>query len=582
MVTRAPRSRSLLVLLLTLGCGGGEATSEPGPEPGARDAGEVDGALVDSGFVDGFVDVPDAGAGLEDARVADVGTADANDEGRARVVPVGDPQSSWVTRGADARLVYRATERGDRVPDFSSVGYRGSAVAIPDVAVVETVSPGAGDDSARIQAALDRVAGRPLGADGFRGAVLLTRGTYEVGETLRIEASGVVLRGEGRAADGTVLRVTGTTQREAIRIAGTGSLREVPGTRRAIANDYVPVGATWLQLEDASDLSVGDAVVVRRPATARWIRDIGMDRIVERAGTEQWQADAYHLTYEREVVAIDGDRVELDAPVMMAIDAVAYARGALYRSEFPGRIANVGVEALRLVSTYRAGEETSDEAHAWRGVQLASVEHAWVRDVVTMHFAFAGVDVTRSARFVTVQDCRNLDAVSRITGGRRYSFNVDGSRVLVQRTYAREGRHDYVTGSRVTGPNVFLDGVAERTHSDIGPHHRWATGVLYDNVRGGEIRVQDRGNLGTGHGWAGANHVFWNLEGERLVCQQPPTALNWCLGLIGPKVDGYLDRPDGQWELRGMHASPRSLFLAQLEDRLGREAVLAVARADQL
>src|SRR5690606_24542194 len=104
--------------------------------------------------------------------------------------------------------------------------------------------------------------------------------------------------------------------------------------------------------------------------------DIGMDRIVERSGTQQWQASDYHLTYEREVVAIDGDRVELDAPVMMAIDAVAYVRGELYRAEFAGRIANVGVENLRLVSSYRAGGETSDEAHAWRGVQLAAVEHA--------------------------------------------------------------------------------------------------------------------------------------------------------------------------------------------------------------
>ena len=59
------------------------------------------------------------------------------------------------------------------------------------------------------------------------------------------------------------------------------------------------------------------------------------------------------------------------------------------------------------------------------------------------------------------------------------------------------------------------------------------------------------------------------------------TALNWCLGLVGPKVDGYLDRPDGQWELHGTHASPRSLFLAQLEDRLGRDAVLAVSTEEQ-
>jgi len=63
---------------------------------------------------------------------------------------------------------------------------------------------------------------------------------------------------------------------------------------------------------------------------------------------------------------------------------------------------------------------------------------------------------------------------------------------LIQRCVAWGGRHDFVTRSRVPGPNVFLDSVAENSFADIGPHHRWSTGVLFDNIYGGQIRAQNR------------------------------------------------------------------------------------------
>ena len=57
------------------------------------------------------------------------------------------------------------------------------------------------------------------------------------------------------------------------------------------------------------------------------------------------------------------------ADVVAALDQVnalqaEYGGGALYRFRFDGRIARVGVEGLRLVSTYQAGAEESDEVGA--------------------------------------------------------------------------------------------------------------------------------------------------------------------------------------------------------------------------
>lgn len=63
------------------------------------------------------------------------------------------------------------------------------------------IGPADGDDTARIQAALDEVAARPLDGHGHRGALVLAPGVYEIAGTVRVRASGVVLRGSGAGAD---------------------------------------------------------------------------------------------------------------------------------------------------------------------------------------------------------------------------------------------------------------------------------------------------------------------------------------------------------------------------------------------
>ena len=90
-----------------------------------------------------------------------------------------------VQPGGGGKLVYRSDDRGNRIPDFSTCGYAGGDRDIPAVPVRIVVKPGAGDDGARIQAALDEVAALPLNADGLRGAVGLAPGDYEIAGQLR-------------------------------------------------------------------------------------------------------------------------------------------------------------------------------------------------------------------------------------------------------------------------------------------------------------------------------------------------------------------------------------------------------------
>ena len=119
------------------------------------------------------------------------------------------PTASRVYPGADGRLAYVPDDQGNTIHDASHAGYRGGGVALPTVPVRETIWPVAGDNTQHVQAAIDRVSARPRDAAGLRGAILLRAGYYRMASPLRIQASGVVLRGEG-TFDGTTARVTAT------------------------------------------------------------------------------------------------------------------------------------------------------------------------------------------------------------------------------------------------------------------------------------------------------------------------------------------------------------------------------------
>lgn len=487
-------------------------------------------------------------------------------------------RSTLVAEGERGQLVYRPySTRGDVIPDFSTCGFGGGGVPLPEAtSVVVVEARPEGDDTARIQAALDAVAARVFGSDGMRGAVLLRRGRYRVSGLLQIQASGVVLRGESDDSDGTVLIATARKQQPLIRVGGRGGMREESGGSVAVADEYVPVGAKSLRVTNAAAFAVGQTVLVVRHSNAAWIHELAMDRIPGRPAapesTKQWTP--FDLKFDRVVTAVVGNELTLDAPIGCAIER-RWGGGEVVRTR-DERIERCGVENLRAVSVYdpaktaRQGSETVlvDEDHATHAVDLANVRDAWVRRLTTEYFYHGPVTVGGRSKRVTVEDCRALQPVSQITGGRRYPYNVEGQLVLMQRCYSDRARHAFVFGARVPGPNVFLRCRSEHDYATSEPHHRWSVAGLYDNVEA-RMAVQDRQWMGSGHGWAGANYVVWNSRGE-LVCQQPPTAQNFAIGFVGRRGKDAYSRPAGWWESEGTPVHPASLYEAQLRARLAR------------
>jgi hypothetical protein len=472
-------------------------------------------------------------------------------------------QSKFVQQEKDGSLTYTPDENGNIIPDFSMVGYYHGDKEIPDIKVVKTISPSV-DAEQQIQSAINELSARPADKNGFHGAVLLKKGTYIIRDKIKIEASGIVLRGEG---DETKLIAAGTVNRPLIDVSGTGKVQEVKGSRTTITDGYVAVGAKSFNVASAKNYKTGDRIILYRPATEQWISDLKMDQIVERNGTKQWKPGEYNLQYERVVTKVEGNKIFIDNPVVMALEP-KYGVGEIYKYSFEGRLNNVGVENLYFESEYLS--DTS-ENHSWDAVSFDKIENAWVRNVTARYFAYACVHLHPWAKNISVLNSNCFDHKSVITGGRRYSFCNEGQQNLFINCHATDGRHDFVTQSRTNGPNVFYNCTAKRTHADIGPHHRWSSGTLYDNVvTDGEINIQDRGNMGSGHGWVGVTQVLWNCTVKRAAVQSPwANGKNYCIGLKGEKVPGHFkDRPDGEWEGQNKDGlQPQSLYMAQLQAR---------------
>ncbi|MCE5185920.1 MAG: discoidin domain-containing protein [Planctomycetaceae bacterium] len=483
-------------------------------------------------------------------------------------------QSALAYLGPDGRLVYgtyaneNETNADNKLPNFSLCGYMGGGAAIPDVPTVLTIRPQEGDDTQGIQDAIDAVSGRSPNANGFRGAVLLKAGRYQVASTLHIRVSGVVLRGEGQDALGTILEAVTPSDYDVIVLgSGSGSYGAQSGTTRAITSAYVPGGAVGFDVSDASGYAAGDWISVQRTPNQFWIDDLAM-------GQWGWTPGGYVTDHERYVTAVFGNTITVDVP-LVDIYQDKYGGGQIFKLNSISRVNKSGVENLRVESCYASA---TDELHPWDAIRVQYAENCWVRSVTAKYFAYSCVNLGSYARYVTVEDCAFVDPKSVITGGRRYSFNIESTatRNLFQRCYSHESRHDFVLGSRTRGPNAFVDCYADRSHADAGPHHRWSTGCLFDNVySSNSIDVENRESSGSGHGWSGAQIVFWNCQTPSQVCDAPKGAMNFAIGSKASKREGHwaAEEPFGWWEHQNADVSPRSLYFQQLQDRLGQAAV---------
>jgi len=458
-------------------------------------------------------------------------------------------------------LVYSADTLGNQVPDFSYCGYKASSGKIPFVPVKVTLEPTEGDATARVQQAIDYLSGLPVDENGFRGALLLKPGQYNLSGRLIIHDSGIVIRGAGFGDSGTVLNAAGISRETLIRIEG----KEVTLNEKQVKvnQDYVPVGSLQLKVEDTTMFPVGTKVAITRPSSQNWIDLLQMNSYGGETAWLGWKPGEQDLQWDRTVVAVKGDSLVLDAPLTTALDN-KYGGAFVQAYQSDERISHIGIENLSIISEFNP-DNVKDEEHCWNGISFENACDAWVRRIKFNHLAGSAVAVFESASRITVQDCMSFDPVSEIGALRRNTFFTAGQQCLFLRLYAEFGYHDFSTGFCATGPNAFVQCESHLPSSFSGTADSWASGALFDivNVDGNALSFRNREMHDHGAGWTAANCMFWQCSAALIECYSPPGATNWAFGTWSQSAG------NGYWKNANEHVHPRSLFFAQLGERIG-------------
>ena len=491
-------------------------------------------------------------------------------------------KSEWVYADEKGKLIYKTLENGDKIMDFSHAGYMGGGVSIPSVPVKITLSPSAGDNSDVIQKAIDEVSKMKM-VNGFRGTVFLKPGTYDCEKTLKINASGVVLKGSGSETNGTILNLTGKPH-NCIEIRGAVKTNLI-GDSTIMADRYVPAGTYSFQVTNASIFSVGDTIRITRRITDEWIKFMGMDELVRSGKKQTWVSG--DITTERVIREIEKNKIIVDVPLNDSYDSkYTGPKGvSIQKITIYGMLTQIGIEDLRINAP--AQSVTISEGHH-RAFTMSGITDGWARNIEIFN-TVNSVSVT--GKRITVDNISIIHDVPTLGAAKPADLNGSGSQILFNSCYIKgDNLFFFGTGAKVTGPVVVLHCVF-KGNGWIQPHQRWATGLLIDGceVPDGGIDFMNRGVMGSGHGWAIGWAVAWNCKAKSYLNQMPPGSANWVIGSKGDRqrkatpgsnesgnivYDSLTLLPEGIYDSHNIPVTPNSLYLTQLHKRLGKQAIL--------
>jgi len=461
--------------------------------------------------------------------------------------------------------------------DYSTCGYHASEQPIPDVRTAVTVGWQAGDCSDIIQQAINQVAAMKPDANGHRGAIVLDAGVFAISRPLRISASGIVLRGMGH--NKTKLLKQGVERGAMIYVSpspnpspiGRGEQKAFPlggGLEGAAA------GSTMLTIKDGN-VKVGERILIVRPCTKEWIDHLKMNDFGGGLDYTGWKPTDIDITWDRTVVAVDGNTITLDAPITTAISA-AFGGAYIVRHPRQQEVTECGIESMTLeseVSDWTSAKSSGtarnpkDEDHCWDGISIDNARDCWVSGIRFRHLAGSAVTLQKYTSRITVEDCIAQEPVSEIGGWRRQVFLTRGQQTLFQRCVSRQGIHDFAAGFCAAGPNAFVQCEGEQSLGFSGSIGSWAAGLLFDivNIDGHDLRFANLEQFQFGTGWNTANSMFWQCTASTIECYSPDAdnrcSAHGCWGTL---------TGNGEWTSSNDHVSPRSLFYHQLEQRLGK------------
>ena len=498
-------------------------------------------------------------------------------------------QSSIVKFGTNGKLAYVSDADQNRVIDFSYAGYKNSNVTLPSITnIITTLNPTIGDRTIEINNAIQAAASIVPDVNGFRGVIKLAAGNYEIQGTIKLNVSGVVLRGSGSGTNGTVFIATGDVPHQRTVLLAGGGINSAwvkSGSTTNITNSFVQAGSMSFNVANTSNFSVGDAIIIYHPSSSTWITAVDNGGV---ANAAPWTAGSIDILMNKTITAINGNTITIESPITNHLN-LSLAQSYIYKVNKATTKSLIGVENLR-IDIQNWTNETLDENHAWQGIEMYDIEDSWVKNVVALHFGQSGFKCGTATR-ITFDSCQALVPVAMLSGSQRDNFQVDhySSNILFKRCYATKARHAFeVSGTSDATSVVFYRCKSEDATNPSEGHFHWPTAILYDCLRDSGYQtdvvlgIYNRGSYGTNHGWSAAHSVAWNCDLRRpitphgiVICQKPPTAQNFVIGGFG-QVNVASAIPFPQYTLgyvegfnnNSAKLTPESLFEQQLYDRL--------------
>lgn len=463
-------------------------------------------------------------------------------------------ESALLPRDAGSGLWQRAQLQFDgrswQLPDFSYTGYQQGAVPLASGISCNSETVGSsGNFAVALQQAIDAV-GQAGG-----GTVRIPAGDFVMDRAVAIAHSNVSIVGAGSGKTRITVPSTYAQQQESDEglftfgkaIGGWHKGWVDRGHELAQVDRIVAAGSAQVHVADAGQLSVGQWVVLtqyfwpafsQRNSGGAWNSYNGFP--ADGSGNRE---AAFH--YLRQITAISGRDVSLDAPIGFTLDP-ANNPVRLRDARSPSWIRmkrNVGLAGVRI--EFADNHNGAGARPVGAGVYFEGVHDGWVYDVQVHNFPRYGVRVNHSAR-ITIRE--SAFQHTQDYGGDGYGYGITlemAQSVLVDRSYIEDTRHGITLRSPTTNDVVISrsESAASREGGD-DTHHGFSHQLLWDQHRlswGTGLHGFYRSNISGGAHETNGTQVLWNVSGDGHrggwyggSMQLNPSADGWNIVVGGP------------------------------------------------
>ncbi len=451
------------------------------------------------------------------------------------------------------------------VTDYSFAGYHFGEQPLPEVPATANVrdfgaiGDGVADDTAAFRAAL---------AATSAGAIEIPAGRFRLSDVLRLERSGVVLRGAGIGQ--TVIDI----ERTLCDVLGKGPhggpcgwswgggflwAEGGFGAGERLSAVVAPArrGETELVVSNPASFAPGQLVRLLQLDDEAGSLTLHLHAGREFRGRCQVEHPGNRLVDRLlRVVARDGERVRFDRP--LRVDVRPEWRPEL--RSFEPTLEEIGIEGLTIEFPLVEYPGHHQEP-GYNAIFLQELWNSWVRDVEIVNF-------DNGIHFHFARNMTGTGLVVRGRGG-HYGLSVRGSHDTLVTDFRVDAvsQHD-LSNALLGNGNVYSGGSGTDLNFD---HHRRAPfDNLYTDIQVGESwrskRIWKTSKTRSGHVTA-ARETFWGIGPKVLGATLPAWPAMTVVGAIEgqPSQDS-----EGGWFESIAELQPADLHRAQLERRLAR------------